>query len=232
MAILNRLGTLLIRARYILRDEGFISFMRSVCAFLLYLASNLYIHRSLYLYQHTVKERNEADFLPRVTNITCKVISTNDQADDLVRQGFDDFRQQVPEFQSHVDKGAIAFCFFVGREFAHIGWVALTEEAKSQVDSYPYHVNFADRQACTGGTLTILKYRGKGLMAYGYFKRLEFLREHGITTSRNAVDIRNTTSQKAHAKLGPIVYARAYYTKILWWKFWKEVPILPVTLTQ
>ena len=225
MAILNRLSTLLIRARHILRDEGFIGFTRRLFAFILSLTSNVYSRRSLYLYQHTMKKRNEADFLPRIANITCKVISTNDRADDLVRQGFDDFRQQVPGFQSHVNKGAIAFCYFVGREFAHIGWVALTEEAKNPIDPYPYHVNFADRQACTGGTRTVPKYRGKGLMTYGYYKRLEFLREHGITTSRAAVNIRNIASQKMHAKFGPIVYARAYYTKILWWKYWKEVPI-------
>lgn len=91
----------------------------------------------------------------------------------------------------------------------------MTEEAKSTFDPLPYQVNLSDNQACTGGTITVPKYRGKGLMTYGYFKRFEYLRKHGITTSRNVVNAGNVTSQKVHAKFGPIIYARARYIKIL-----------------
>ena len=62
-------------------------------------------------------------------------------------------------------------------------------------------------------------------MVYGYFKRFQFLKEKGFKSSRNAVEVGNIASQKAHAKFGPKVYARARYLKILRWKSWKETPI-------
>ena len=62
-------------------------------------------------------------------------------------------------------------------------------------------------------------------MAYGYFKRFEFLREKGFKSSRNAVDVGNNTSQKVHARFGPKVLARARYLKILNWESWKEIPL-------
>jgi RimJ/RimL family protein N-acetyltransferase len=101
----------------------------------------------------------------------------------------------------------------------------MSQEAKDSFDSLPYQVNFADKQACTGGTWSNPNYRGKGLMVYGYFKRFEFLRERGFESSRNAVDEGNIASQKAHAKFGPKIYAKARYLKILGWRRWKETPI-------
>ena len=115
--------------------------------------------------------------------------------------------------------------FFVGQELAHEGWVALTEEAKRQVDSLPYDVDFLNKEACTGGTYTKPKYRGKGFMVYSYYKRLEYLRDIGVVKSRNAVCISNIASQKAHAKLEPTICARARYWKILRWEFWRETPL-------
>jgi hypothetical protein len=80
-----------------------------------------------------------------------------------------------------------------------------------------------------GGTIIMAKYLGKGIRTYGYFERFQFLWEKGITTSRNAVDKGNIASQRAHAKLGPRVYAKARYLKVLWWDFWKETPFADKT---
>ena len=73
-----------------------------------------------------------------------------------------------------------------------------------------------------GGTRTVPKYRGKGLMAYGYYERLEYLRERGYVSSRSAVAVTNVASQKAHARFDPIVYGVGRCTKLLWWAGWKE----------
>ncbi|HEY92590.1 MAG TPA: GNAT family N-acetyltransferase [Dehalococcoidia bacterium] len=220
---------LLIRVKYILRTEGLISLVNRAASSLI---RRIFHYGTFYLYEHTTGNHYEADFMPRMQDFTFKLVATNQQASELAANSFEDFRGRFLNSRRGLDKGAIAFCIFHGLELAHIGWVAMTEEAKNTFDTLPYYVNFLDNQACTGGTITVPKYRGKGLMTYGYFKRFEYLRKHGITTSRNAVNAGNVASQKVHAKFGPIIYARARYIKILWWKFWKEVPIEHTTVTN
>ena len=170
-----------------------------------------------------MRERDEADFMPKIQDFTVQIVSTNQQADELAANGFD-FRSSWLHARRSLDNGAIALCIFIGQELAHIGWIAISEKGKATVDPVPYHVDFPSKQACTGSTVTIPKYEGKGLMKYGYYRRFQFLQEKGILTSRNAVDTSNIASQKVHAKFGPRIYARAHYLRILWWQFWKETP--------
>jgi len=215
------LTSLLERAAEIFQMEGLLPLLRRGFIFLI---GYFFRYQRYYLYEHTIKQRNEADFLPKTRDFTFKIVTTTQQVDELVVAGF--------KFGSHalyagggLDEGAVAFCFFTNGELAHLGWVATNEAAKNCFDSIPYRVDFADKQACTGGTWTHPKYRGRGLMVYGYFKRFEFLREQGIETSRNGVEVGNIASQKAHARFGPKVYARARYLKVFGWKSLKETPI-------
>lgn len=217
-------GFLINRARYILKTEGLAVLVGRT---LLYLKRRLFLFGHFYLYEYIMREMNEADYMPEIQGFTLKVVSTNRQADEIVNEGFKDFRDCPVMMNARrcLDKGAIAFCFFVGREFAHIGLVAMDEEAKNTFDILPYRVDFSHGQACTGGTVTMPKYRGNGFMIYGYFKRLEFLREKGYKTSCNAVAADNKVSQRAHAKFGPRIYARARFLRIARWTFWKETPL-------
>ncbi len=209
------------RAREIFQTEGLLALLRRGFIFLL---GYLFRYQRYYLYEHTLEERNEADFLPKTRDFTFKMITTRQKADELAAAGLD-FGTRHPNERSKLDNGAVAFCFFINGELAHIGLVAMNEAAKNSFDSLPYQVNFSARQACTGGSWTNPRYRGRRLMVYGYFKRFEFLREKGFKSSRNAVDVGNIVSQKAHSKFGPKIYARARYLKIIGWKSWKETPI-------
>lgn len=175
-----------------------------------------------YIYEHTIKDRNESNFLPRLRDFTFKMISTNKEADELAEETGFDFRQRIVKGRERLDNGAIALCFFVGNELAHIGWVAMDEKAKKAVDPIPYKVAFSKGQACTGGTWTLPQKRGKGLMTYSYFRRFEFLREKGFTTSRNSVGKNNVASQKAHAKFGPKIVAEARLLKLFSLTFYSE----------
>jgi len=170
-----------------------------------------------------MRERNESDFLPGINDVTFHMVTTNEQADELAKIGFD-CRSYSIYARKRLDKGTIAFCLFVGKELAHIGWLASTPDAKNTFDTHPYQVDFGNGEACTGGSYTFLKYRGHGLMKYGYYKRLEYLRQIGIKRSKNVVNINNIASQKAQAVFNPEITVRAVYLKILWWQFWKEMP--------
>jgi hypothetical protein len=221
--MISALVAMLKRAKDILKTEGLKPLLTRGFAFV---SVWLVKYGDYYLYEYTLRERNEADFLPEIHNFTFKIISSNKEADKLAEASSSDFRTRFVRARNMLDKGAIAFCIFVKGEIAHIGWVALSEEAHKAVDNLPYRVDFLNHEACTGGTQTIPQYRSKGLMAYGYFKRFEFLREKGIVVSRNAVAKGNIASQKAHAKLSPRVHAEAKHLRLLWWHFWKEKPLV------
>ena len=210
------------RAKQILETEGLIALLKRGFSF--FVGRYIFQYETFYLYQHTPKERNEADFLPRTKDFTSKIVTTKQQAEKLAATGIDLDSYSV-NARLALDKGAIAFCTFIGQDLAEIGWVAMSAEAKKHVDSLPYHIDFSNKQVCTGSTWTNPKYRGLGLMTYGYFKRFQFLKARGVKSSRNVVAADNIASQKVHAKFKPKIYAKARYVRILRWKCWKETPL-------
>jgi len=218
--MISKLGVLLRRSIDILRTEGLGPLFRRCIDFI---SPWFFKREDYYIYEHEIlKTGKEADFLPKLTDFTFKIISSNREADELASLVGFDFRKHFVKTREMLNQGAIAFCVFVGNELVHIGWVAMDEKAKKAVDAVPYKVSFSKGQACTGRTWTLPQYRGKGLMAYSYFKRFQFLRDKGFTTSRNAVSKSNIASQKAHAKFGPKVVAEARLMELLSLRFYSE----------
>ena len=174
-----------------------------------------------YLYESKLKEMDNADFMPGVNDFTFKIVTSNREADQLVANGFE-FQSSggIYSYRERLNKGTIAFCLFIGRELAHVTWVAMTAEAKNSFTPLPYRVDFLNKEVCSVASQTIPKYRQKGLAAYVYYKELQFLRERGIMTVRYAIKASNIAAQRA-PRLGKI-YAKARYLKILWWKLWSE----------
>jgi hypothetical protein len=225
--MLRRLIELFTAAIRIFQTEGLLPLLSRGSTFLL---SYFFKWRAYYLYEIDVskalKQNKEADLLPKVQNFTLKIVYTSEQADGLVRGGFD-FQDQATTIRKRLSKGAIAFCIFVGHELANIGWITLTQQAKDSITELPYKVDFANNEACTGSAVTAPKYRNKGLMRYNYYKRLEFLKENGVIKDRAAVSKSNIASQMGVAKISDNIYAEARFLKLLWWKFWWEKPLTP-----
>ncbi|MFC1979902.1 hypothetical protein ACFLVS_03450 [Chloroflexota bacterium] len=218
----NRLRTLFVRAKDVLQKEGLVAFLGWAR---IYVVPHFVQYATFYLYELTIKERNKADFMPRIQNFTLKTVSTNQQAGELIVDGFN-LSSDITRIRQGLEKGAIAFCIFVERELAHIGWVAMTEEARNNIDPLPYQVDFSNKEDCAGDVRTISKYQGKGLMTYGLYERSEFLRKKGVIISRFAVAVSNIASRTACAKFDPKIYAKARYLKILRWQSWKETPLM------
>lgn len=222
--MMSRIKTLRLQVINIRHREGF----ASLCwrGFLI-IIHHLYLfnYSTYYLYEHTMKERCEADFMPKVKELTCKIVFDNQEAEKLAESGYE-FRSYQRNARERLDKGAIAFCFFIEKELAHIGWVALTKEAANTF-TLPLNIDFLNNQACIGGSLTPFKYRENNFMTYGYYKQFEYLRNKGISSARNAVDTRNRASQKVNAKFSPKIYGKGHDIKILRWQFWIETPIVP-----
>ena len=171
------LSALFTRLKVVFQTAGLVLVLSKKLRFLLL---HSFRYDTYYLYKHTMMKRNEADFMPKIQDFTLNIVFTNQQADELAVAMGVDFRSYINNARRMLDKGAIAFCIFVKSELANIGWVAMTQEAKNIIDPTPYRVIFSDKEACTGSTRTIPKYRGKGLMTYSFFRRYEFLREQII----------------------------------------------------
>jgi hypothetical protein len=206
------------RAKYYFKTEGLKALIRRGAIFIGYA---FYQHRAYYLYEHTLKERDEADFRPKTKDFTYKTLSTNKEVDGLIASGFE-FASELPLTRQVLAKGAISSCIFIGRELAAIGFVAATQEGMDALLQPPYKVHFSEGEACTGGGWTNPKYRVLGLGTYIYFKRLQLLKEKGKVIARAAVSIDNIASQKLHAKFGPKIWAEGHIYKVLWYTHWKE----------
>jgi hypothetical protein len=222
---MRRLASLPRRSKQIYCTEGLGSLLQRGLAFASWL---IFEYRTYYLYMEAMeclRLPNEEDVLPKVNDCTFKLVTTNREADELEAEGLE-FRSYVQDSTYRLNRGALAFCFFVGQELANIGWVALTQEAKDALDEPPYRVDFSNYEACTGGVWTNPKYRRMGIQTYGFFKRLEFLRAKGIQKKRYVIAKDNVAPQKGRAMRGvlslPGPHAEGRYLRILWWKWWME----------
>ncbi len=211
-----------------MQEEGLLSLLKKGVEFL---GHSLFEYGKYYVYEQSIKERDEAAFLPKIRDYTVHVVNNNREADELEAKGFK-FRSFSMNTRSYLDKGAIAVCIFVGQELAHIGWIALTEEAKKEFDYIPFPIDFTKREAAAGGAFTNPKYRGKGLMEYGILSRHDFLRGIGIKTTRYTVKTNNIASQRAVAKFGAKAISIGRYIRILWWHSWKQTPLPPIKVSK
>jgi hypothetical protein len=179
-----------------------------------------------YLYECRLTKRNEADFLPRSSGFNLKIVFSEEQLDNLIAEGFD-LSLDAGVTRRGVEKGAIAFLLFVGRELATRELVALSFEAKAAIDKYPYKVDFANGEACASGVWTNHKFRKMGYHTFVFFKVYDYLREHGVRTVRSIVWVENVAAQRAHARFEPEMrkYARGSYFKLMGLHFCRQVAL-------
>jgi hypothetical protein len=209
------------RMNYVRKHEGLASLAGILFNFF---TEHVFLYGNYYLLEHNTGIGKEVDFLPRIQNYSFHLVTSIKEADKLVYAGFDLYSLSI-NTRKRLKKGAIAFCVLVGTDIAHIGWLALTDDAKNTFEPFPYRIDFQKGEACTGGTATLPKYEGKGLMTYGMYKRLEFLRDKGISKSRSIVSVKNAASLKVHAKFNHKIYAKVRYFKLLWLQSWKEIAL-------
>jgi hypothetical protein len=161
-----------------------------------------------------------------------KVISNVGEAKAIAGRGYD-LIDRVDKVTDKLLHGAIAFCVFYETRLMHIGWLCLTEEARNSVEPVPYQIDFS-RMASIEGSKTMPEYRSKipsknpksykGLMAYTYYKRAQYLVEHGIFMARFVVLDTNVPSQKIMERFGARKISLIRLIRIMGKKFWKESP--------
>jgi len=220
---------LVARAKSIYRTGGSLQLVKRGAAFLRW---RVFEYRRYYLYADPIDslgDLSEADFLPRVGSFIGKVVSCNEEADELEARGLT-FRAQVPNARRSLDNGAVAFCVFVDNRLAHVGWAAFTREGQKSIGDPPYNVDFSNHEACSAGSWTNPEYRRLRLRRYSRFMMLRYLLENGIRTKRSAIAKGNTPPQQGRHEypLGPQGEGR--YLRVLWWESWRERPLSAIEL--
>ena len=158
--------------------------------------------------------------------------NNNGVLNDTIAREYEDFRPYITNARQILDVGGIAFCLYVGKDVACVGWIATTKTAQRAMTDIPLFVDFDNKEAYLGYTYTVPKYRGKRLAYYRSFLRAQFLRDMGIVIKRYVIRTNNYAAINA-AKFTPsrIVYARARYIKCIGFKFWKEMS-MEITLGE
>ncbi len=211
------------RPRHIYRTEGLLGLLGRVYRFLV---RPCFEYSTYYLYAKPVppgEEMNEAGPIPDADGIMPRLVSSNEEVEELEAQGFE-FHLHVPNARERLDRGAVATCVFVGKELAHIGWAAFDQRALDSLNEPPYKVDFANKEAVGSGAWTSPKHRGRGLNEHGASLFHLAAREHGREVRRYAMRKSNVPSIKVRERVSdPCGEGR--YLKVLWWKSWRERPL-------
>lgn len=207
-------------ARRIRREQGLLELIHRMAGFVVRHIGGVC---RLNVFAHEVPSDPAALHRPPVPAVEVRWIRSEAEADALPYQ--EDFRDFSFHARSALRDGALAVCFYLNGEFAHVGWIAFDPLGKRWVDNIPFAVDFQQGEAVTGGTWTRPKYRGRGLMAYSYFLRFEYLSRAGYRCARSAVVRGNTPSERVHARFGGIQVARGLLIRVGTWRYWHERPV-------
>ena len=218
----NRLGALINRVKNIYQEEGLLTTIKKILTSVI---SVIYTTSAYNVYVRTLTKDNEADRMPKIQNVTPRIVETIQQLDELYNQGFDLSLLDIDQYRYRLERGAIATFAFVDRELGFAGWGALSEEAKKSFTRYPFKVDFANNEALGGDAWTNPKYRRQGLHNYVAYKWDQFLISRGITKDRAIILSSNITSQRSTTKMGSKLVARARYVCIFGLQFWRERPV-------
>lgn len=210
------------KAKYIYQQEGFASLLKKTFNVIPRL---FYERGTYYLRTEILRRKNEIDYLPRIKNYILQIVTDTEKLSELIADGYDLSLLNISQAMYRLNKGAKATLISVDKELAYIGWMAMTEEAKSTFNNYPYKVDFDNGEVCIGDTLTNPKYRRLGLHTYAMFKQGEYLILNGAKKLITIILADNTVSLSAVEKHQVETIKKARYIRILCLKFWKEVPI-------
>jgi len=225
--LIHRIGILLGRAGDISHENGLLHLIKRVFLFSIG-------YQTSYVFEIDLNELSIGNLLPRIRNFTFKTISSSEQIDKAVSDGFDlssapniisfNHKRKLKEpsvenfnFRPKLSEEGILFCGFVDKVLAHTNWAAMSEKANMD----PYLGNEMDwrNDATVGPSNTHPAYRGLGIKTYVRFQMYQFLKEKGRYKAKGTTGKNNIAMHKSEAKLGSRITGECRLFKILWWKF-------------
>lgn len=196
-----RISELCGAAKLILHGEGFLSLLKQL----------FFAYRVYCLYENTL---DNSAITGKADDLTLKLISAPEELEQLLDEGFtfSYYQMSIEQCKRRLDRGAILFGAFVGKELAHGSWVAIDRKACSDFYPFPAH---CESTAFIGGTMTVPKYRRQGINLYIHSEMFRYLREKGLSRALIAVDKSNTIAQDSQNRLGSNIYAKGYDLRLL-----------------
>jgi hypothetical protein len=155
------------------------------------------------------------------------VVSSNEEADKLEKEGYvfrsihTIWNEGEGSYKRWLNRGAVALCTFVGKEFGAINWVIMSPEVQERI-TYPVKVDYANHEVITRGYWVNPRFRGQGLITYTVLNRDIFLTKAGVKVTKGPVGYANKTGYGLSHSLGSRIYGKARLIRILGVKFWKE----------
>lgn len=198
---MNGLGRFTARGAQLLETEGLPGLIAGVGRFLKAQARRTLSWSRYDVLEYDLRGDIPVAMPPAIDGLETFILSCPDEVDALVERGYEDFRHIAGAHHRCFEHGGIAFCAYVNRELAHVGWAACSEAAKPFVDAVPYPVDFAHGQAITGGALTTRRFRRKGIHRHIVLLKHRYLKDHGYTSCRNVVRVGNVPGQRTHVPL-------------------------------
>jgi hypothetical protein len=177
------------------------------------------------MYEMPLNESMKFEAEPKIQNFVFEIVPTNQSLDGLVAQGFD-FGIHGIRAREKLDKGALMFCIFISEELACVHWAAATKEAMNVLTKISREVDFSNNEVYLGWSQTDPKYRRLGLSTYVISEKVRLFATMGKTAGKRIAEKSNLASRKLTIKAGGKVYAEGRYLRILWWKSWKEKPVI------
>ena len=216
--MVNKIKAIIARARTIRETQGWYALLKSS---LVYIQQRVYDANDWYLFENIIKDHYEFN-LQLKGNIKDYLFHNSREADAMAELIGVDFRDHVVEARRALDNGAVALVLYSGDKVAHIGLIATTQKAKDSYCSFPYPVCFDGHQACSGTAYTVPEFRGQGLMQYGVYKKLQWLKSQGIVKTYNSIRCNNVASMNAYAHFGPKIVGKVRHIRFLWWESYRE----------
>ncbi len=93
-----------------------------------FLRKSVFVHERYYMCELPLNEPMKFMSTPKIQDFVFEIITTSQRLEELMAHGFD-FGIDSIGAEERLDKGAIMFCIFIGKELACIHWAAATQEA-------------------------------------------------------------------------------------------------------
>lgn len=212
------------RIARIVRNEGAPGLVREAKVLARRYGSRVALVGDFYVYRYPVPATDAHIPAPRIDGVEVHVVESERDVDNLSKVGYEDVRLVDIGAAARLGAGAVGVCAHVNKEFAYVGWVALSAAAKRTFDDLPYRVDYGLGEGCTGGAWTVPRFRGAGLYAHVFGHELRYLRDVGRTVCRNSIRTNNFASQRGQAGYGARLCAVGRFYRILGWHRWVETP--------
>lgn len=199
--IMNKVRLLFKRGKESLHKKGLFLFLRHL----------FFYHLICYIYENNL---NGPSFPCRINNAQFKIISSGEELDYLLGQGFDfgAFPPDIQQYKVRLNRGAVLFCLLINGEVAHTSWIGFN--GKSSYDFYPFPIENGSA-GYIGGTMTAPKYRRRGISLYIHSEMFQYLKKRKVSKALLSIHKENIAARNSQIKSGSFIREERHELRFL-----------------